>query len=293
MEKRRRGTEDHPPSQEVITSRGGHQQLSPHGSRPPRLYGLPKIHKEGAPLRPIVSTIGAPTYRSAQYLAGLLGRLVGHSPRHVKNSTEFINTIKSLHVGPGDIMVGFDVVSLFTMVPVGEALRLLERHFNGDVFGLFHLVLTSSYFKFGGQFYEQTYGVAMGSPLSPVIANFFMEHFEEMAMDGATFKPLCWFCYVDDTFVIWPHGPGKLAEFLNHLNSIHKSIQFTMETEKDGHLPFLDIDIHRKPDGSLGHKVYRKPTHTDLYLNSNSRPTNRLYFLPWYTGPRPFVAMRA
>ncbi|XP_021938281.1 uncharacterized protein LOC110838924 [Zootermopsis nevadensis] len=117
----------------------------------------------------------------------------------------------------------------------------------------------------------------MGSPLSPVIANFYMEHFEEMAVDRATFKPLCWFRYVDDTFVIWPHGPGKLAKFLNHLNSIHESIQFTMETEKDGHLPFLDIDIHRKPDGSLGHKLYRKPTHTDLYLNSNSHhhPSNK------------------
>ncbi|XP_021918637.1 uncharacterized protein LOC110829329 [Zootermopsis nevadensis] len=200
----------------------------------------------------------------------------------MKNSTEFINTIKSLRVGPGDIMVSFDVVSLYIMVPVG--LRLLERHFDGDVLRLFHLVLTSSYFKFGGQFYEQTDGVAMGSPLSPVIANFFMEHFEEM--DGATFKPLCWFRYVDDMFVIWPLGPGKLAEFLNHLNSIHESIQFTMETEKNGHLPFLDIDIHRKPDGSLVHKVYRKSTHTDFYLNSNSHhhPSNKQAFDPGTQG---------
>jgi hypothetical protein len=82
---------------------------------------------------------------------------------------------------------------------------------------------------------------------------------------------------VDDTFVIWPHGPGRLSEFLDHLNSIHESIQFTMETERDGHLPFLDIDIYRKPDGSLGHKVYHKPTHTNLYLNSNSHhhPSNK------------------
>jgi hypothetical protein len=94
---------------------------------------------------------------------------------------------------------------------------------------------------------------------------------------GGFHKPLCWLRYVDDTFVIWPHGPGKLSEFLDHVNSIHESIQFTMETERDGHLPFLDIDIYRKPDGSLGHKVYRKPTHTNLYLNSNSHhhPSNK------------------
>ena len=47
--------------------------------------------------------------------------------------------------------------------------------------------------------------------------------------------------------------------------------------EKEGHLPFLDIDIYRKRDGSLGHKVYRKPTHTNLYLHQNSHhhPTNK------------------
>jgi hypothetical protein len=75
---------------------------------------------------------------------------------------------------------------------------------------------------------------------------------------------------VDDTFTIWPHGPDKLKDFLNHLNSIHECIQFTMETESEGHLPFLDIDIYRRPDGSLGHRVYRKATHTNLYLNAGS-----------------------
>jgi hypothetical protein len=59
----------------------------------------------------------------------------------------------------------------------------------------------------------------VGSPISHVIANFFMDHFEEMALDGATHKPLSWFRYVDDTFVIWPHGPKQADEFLDHLNS--------------------------------------------------------------------------
>jgi hypothetical protein len=104
-----------------------------------------------------------------------------------------------------------------------------------------------------------------------------MEHFEETALEGAIHKPLCWFRYVDDTFDIWPRVRGKLSEFLDHLNSIHESIQFIMETEWDGHLPFLDIYIFRNPDSSLGHKVCRKPTHTNLYLNSNSHhhPSNK------------------
>ncbi|XP_023702614.1 uncharacterized protein LOC111861900, partial [Cryptotermes secundus] len=69
---------------------------------------------------------------------------------------------------------------------------------------------------------------------------------------------------------MWPHGPDNLKGSLDHLNSIIPCIQFTMETESEGHLPFLDIDIYRRPDGSLGHTVYRKPTHTNLYLNAKS-----------------------
>jgi len=57
-------------------------------------------------------------------------------------------------------------------------------------------------------------------------------------------------------------GQEKLTEFLNHLSGLYNKIQFTMEIEEEDHLPFLDIDICRKMDGFLGHKVYRKPTHT-------------------------------
>jgi hypothetical protein len=80
-----------------------------------------------------------------------------------------------------------------------------------------------------------------------------------------------------DTFVIWPHGQEKLEDFLNHLNGLHNKIQFTMEKEQEGHLPFQEIDIYRKTDGSLGHKVYRKSTHTNLYLHQNSHyhPANK------------------
>jgi hypothetical protein len=105
----------------------------------------------------------------------------------------------------------------------------------------------------------------------------YMEDFEERALNLAPHKPLCWFRYVDDTFVIWPHGPDKLRDFLSHLNNVHQCIQFTMETESEGHLPFLDLNIYRRPDGSLGHRVYRKPTHTNLYLSamSHHHPANK------------------
>jgi hypothetical protein len=106
----------------------------------------------------------------------------------------------------------------------------------------------------GGQFYKQT--VVMGLPLFPVIADYFMEDFEERALAQAIHKLLYWFHYVADTFVVLSHGTEKLEGFLDHLHGLHRNILFPMEVEKDGYLVFLDIDIYRILDGSLGHKVY-------------------------------------
>jgi hypothetical protein len=96
-----------------------------------------------------------------------------------------------------------------------------------------------------------------------------MENFEKMALDSAQHKPWLWLRYVDDIFVVWPHGPEQLQNFLSHVNSLRPPIQFTMEIESDSAIPFLDILVIRKEMTSTT-KVYRKPTHTGQYLNFNS-----------------------
>ena len=102
-----------------------------------------------------------------------------------------------------------------------------------------------------------------------------------LALEQMTHKPVCWFRYIDDIFFIWPHGKEMLIELLNHLSRLHNKIQFTME-EEEGHLPFLHIDIYRKMDSSLGHRVCQKPTHTSLYLHYK----NNQSWLLWYTEPK-------
>ena len=59
-------------------------------------------------------------------------------------------------------------------------------------------------------------------------------------------------------------------KLLSHLNSLRLTIQFTVEVDRDGSLPFLDILLRRKDDDSLGIKVYRTSTHTDRYLDFQS-----------------------
>ena len=86
-----------------------------------------------------------------------------------------------------------------------------------------------------GDFYEQIDGVAMGSP---VIANFYVERFEQLILESASLKPKVWLRYVDDTFVVWNHGEEELQLFLQHINSKNKNIQFTMEKEEMVYFPF-------------------------------------------------------
>ena len=96
-----------------------------------------------------------------------------------------------------------------------------------------------------------------------------MENFEVRAINTSPHPPLMWKRFVDDTFVLIKAAHKQ--EFLDHINSIDHHIQFTSEDSKpDGSMPFLDMMITPKEDGRLHTTVYRKPTHTDLYLQWDS-----------------------
>ncbi|XP_054723405.1 uncharacterized protein LOC129233402 [Uloborus diversus] len=233
------------------------------------LYRLPKFHKSGIPLRLIVSAIGSPTYEVSKYIAGLLKPFIGLSSSFITDSSDFVQKINLISLQPSDLLLSFDIVSLFTKVPVEDALQLITPLFPPDIAAFFKNVLTTTYFQWNTKFYEQRDGVAMGNPLSPVIANFYMEFFEQKALASTTKKPEIWFRYVDDTFAVWSYGEEDLQLFLQHLNNIHPRFQFTMEKESNNQLPFLDVLVTKKEDGTLGHQVYRKPTHTDRYLHKN------------------------
>ncbi|XP_060531558.1 uncharacterized protein LOC132705141 [Cylas formicarius] len=171
-------------------------------------------------------------------------------------------------VRPGDLLDSFDIVSLFTNIPVDEALDIIIIPI--DTMDLTRHCLKNTYVIYNDKRYKQIEGAPMGSPLSPVIANLFMIALEKRAIETADYKSKLWLRYVDDTFTIWNHGIEQLHRFLQHLNEVHPKIKFTMETEENSQLPFLDVTIIKKETGHLDHTVYRKPTHTNRYQNANS-----------------------
>ncbi|KAI8515711.1 hypothetical protein Bbelb_065240 [Branchiostoma belcheri] len=118
--------------------------------------------------------------------------------------------------------------------------------------------------EFGELLLLVTYGMAMGSPLSPVLAILLMEDFERKAMDTAPHRPKFWGRYVDDTGVVNQREHEK--GLIEHINNQHSSIKFTIKREKDGRLPMLDVMMICKPDNSITTDMFRKETHTDHYL---------------------------
>lgn len=82
-------------------------RLSPWNDITLRIYGLPKIHKEGIPLRPIMNTIGSPTYMLAKYVVGILNPLVGNTHFVIKDSKHFVELITDDKYEPNDIIISF------------------------------------------------------------------------------------------------------------------------------------------------------------------------------------------
>ena len=234
------------------------------------------------PLRPIVSSIGAVSYERSKELPRIRKPLVGKSPYQVQNTKDFIQQIQGIHLQPDQHIMSYDVKVLFTSVPIQPAINIITKLLEDQgelqhrtsmsvshITRLLEFYLKGTYFTFQGRYYEQQEGAAMGSSISPIVANLYMEDFEKKAINSSP-HPLV---SGEDLFMIplpsLSHHTKK--SFLDHINSVDKHIQFTIENSRpDGSMPFLDILITPSKDGSLHTTVYRKPTHIDLYLQCDS-----------------------
>ena len=166
----------------------------------PQFYGLLKIHKPDTPLKPTVSSCGSVTYGVAKELAKILKPLVGKFPHNIYNTQDSVEEAKHITLAPGECLSFFDVSALFTSVPVDPALNIIKDLLGkdhtlkertvmevSDIILLLEFCLKNTYFSFHDQFYEQVEGAAMGSPVSPIVANLYMEYLEQKALSTAPY----------------------------------------------------------------------------------------------------------
>lgn len=241
----------------------------------PEMYALPKKHKPGRKMRPIVSNINAPSYKMAKWLVSEMKRLPKLDSCSVKNSIEFVEKISNCMLNENEVMTSFDVSSLFPSIPVDIALKKLDEHLNkcnveqmkrAVYMEVATLCMKQSYFQFREDIYKVEFGTNMGHPLSPLIAELFMSAFE-MDLKSCGLLPRVWHRYVDDVFAIVEKN--EIQNVLTMLNSKYNSIKFTFETEIDGKLPFLDLLLQRT-NNKIEIGVYHKPTTTMRTITSDS-----------------------
>jgi len=260
-------------------------QLSTKTAVAPRIYGLPKIHKENMPLRPICSYVNAPVYELSKFLAHILKNVTSDSKYNTKNAIDFKQRFNNMQISDDESMVSFDVVSLFPSIPVDLALEIISKKWElitphttipkqQFLEILKFAIKENRYCKYKEQLYIQLKGLPMGSPLSPIVADIVLEELLDNCIEKLDQKPRNLTKYVDDLFAI--SKTDAIETILGTLNNYHRSIKFTVEVEKDGKLPFLDAIAIRK-DERIKINWYQKPTASGRLINFGSKhPKNMI-----------------
>ena len=175
--------------QKNIKAEGGineatYRKMYPTVAGSPKFYGLPKVHKEVVPLRPIMSSREAVSYETAKELARILKALVWKSPYHVHNTRDFVQQIRCIQLQQDECIMSYAVKALFTSVPIRPVINIIKKHLEQDkepqqrtimtinsIICLLEFSLKNKYLLFQGRYYEQLEGAAMGSPIKSMVAN--------------------------------------------------------------------------------------------------------------------------
>ena len=254
-----------------------YEKLKPIGSQPPRLYGLAKVHKSNVPVRPVLSMPGSAYFKIANQVATWLSVV---NECKINSSTKGISDmLPDVKIKEGHEMVSFDVTSLYTNVPLLEAIdECTNLLFSGkyqkppvdrETFHLLTVLCSCNVIMLTNDgLYRQTDGLAMGSPPAPLLANGWLRKFDDTIKGDADVYTR----YMDD--ILRDISSDDIDDKLVEINSLHPSLKFTIEREVDSSIPFLDMRITRSGD-TLQSTWYTKPTDTGLTMNYHALAPTR------------------
>ena len=242
------------------------------------MYGLPKIHKPGVPLRPILSMTGSPQYEVSKWLCKVLQPVYKRYNTHcVKDSFEFINLLRNDKLPSDGHMCSFNIVSLFTNVPLEETIQICAEALYQNV-DLEPVICSLSERSFCKLLRMVTSGVEF--PLTTLCTSRWMasrwvprwdRSWQTSSLVGVSLRlrvrhgRTC-------TVVLWMILSHILKcrqysdRLLEILNKLHPSLKFTCEHEKYRCLPYMDVFVEKTDDDDVLTSVYRKPTFTGLYI---------------------------
>ncbi|UYV80119.1 hypothetical protein LAZ67_18001759 [Cordylochernes scorpioides] len=257
-----------------------YQPRVPWGIRPEHssayIYGLPKVHKPEVPLRPIIAYHLSPAYPLAKYLSSFLSSLLTNynNTLSINSTPHFINELTALKPDPTFTMCSFDVTFLYLCLPhelITDSLihflqsQNVDTHTSTTIVQLTKICLSMNTFTFLQHHYRQFRGSPMGSPLSTIIAEIVMTRIDVWITHTLSTEIQFWRRYIDDIFCICKKDQESFI--LLTLNNYNQDISFTLETETNHVIPFLDISIISTPS-SFHTTVYHKKTMPPPLLHS-------------------------
>jgi hypothetical protein len=132
------------------------------------------------------------------------------------------------------------------------------------------MIMEQNCFQYEGNFYKPASGVAIGSPLSSILAEILQDleqsRIKYLLKDG---KGIMYNRYVDDIFILSNQTKITPQTICEQFNVQHKDLYFTVNKEMDNQIAYLDLNLINK-QGQLEVEVYKKPTTTDITINNTT-----------------------
>ena len=192
------------------------------------------------PYRPIVSSKRTLTKHISGFVDSILQPHLHNIPSLIVDNDDFLGKLNDINhlFTPESIMFTMHVNSSYTNIQhiddINACRSFLDRHTTdpaliNDIPISIDFVFTHNTLKFNNDHYSQIIGTAMGTKMAPAYANISMDAFERSFPSSSPLKHSIYYRYIDDIFLIWPHGNVSLTHFLKLANNIHQYIKFTHE----------------------------------------------------------------
>ena len=237
--------------------------LKRNDPKTPKFYLRPKIHKEGNPGCPVVSSVTCHTANISKYVDYHLQPIVKEIPSYVKDTQDFLKKLEKVKDIPQEsLLVTLDVKSLHTNIPDNEGIKAVKKSYEKYkekavstkvIITFLSLILTLNNFVFNFTHYLQTMGNFEAKHIYPYIK----------------VKSLLYLRYIDDIFMIWKGTKVELITFIKELNEKHKTIKFDFQISPRK-VAFLDAMLYKDENNNIQTTLYRKPTDQQAFLHAKS-----------------------
>jgi len=240
-----------------------------------------KTHKENEPIRPVIDNTQAPSYKIAKFLNNKIKAYKNLPNTYITiNSGEIAQELHKLHITEKHRILTLDIKDLYVNLPkqgiIQSTIFWLDKNntskkIKEQIIRLLKIIIEQNYFQYNDQFFKPKNGIAMGLPISGMIAEIYLQHIEELHIKHwIESKEIIYYKrYVDDIIIIFNHSKTNETAITSIMNDINEQLEFKATMEVNETINYLDLTIHRNIN-NMELSVYRKPTNANITIQYTS-----------------------